>query len=317
MHVLVTGATGTVGRFVVPALDAAGHRVTTLGRHPGDHPWDPRRPRAAPAAGRRPRPRRARPRPRRLPRRRGRRPRPLPPPEPRRHPARSSTPPATPASSFSPAAPSTATTAAARPCARPTRPPPTRSTARSSSPPRRRSAPRGVALRATGVYGGRPHKWAGPLRRLPARRSRSPPRLATEVHGADLAAAVLLLLDADRDRPLQRLRPPARPPRPPRPRPGADRLPAPAAATRRRPAARRHGDRPPPRPRLAPRRPRRASTPSWREEFRMMRRIDAYRFSVHAPFAPSARATRPPAASRSSRHRPAAAPDASGRPCGR
>lgn len=39
MHVLVTGATGTVGRFVVPALAAAGHRVTTLGRHPGDHPW--------------------------------------------------------------------------------------------------------------------------------------------------------------------------------------------------------------------------------------------------------------------------------------
>ena len=40
MHVLVTGGTGTVGRFVVPALQAAGHRVTTLGRRPGDHPWD-------------------------------------------------------------------------------------------------------------------------------------------------------------------------------------------------------------------------------------------------------------------------------------
>ena len=38
MHVLVTGATGTVGRFVVPALAAAGHRVTTLGRA-GDLPW--------------------------------------------------------------------------------------------------------------------------------------------------------------------------------------------------------------------------------------------------------------------------------------
>jgi nucleoside-diphosphate-sugar epimerase len=40
MHVLVTGAHGTVGRFLLPALAAAGHRVTTLGRRPGDHPWD-------------------------------------------------------------------------------------------------------------------------------------------------------------------------------------------------------------------------------------------------------------------------------------
>jgi nucleoside-diphosphate-sugar epimerase len=38
MHVLVTGATGAVGRFVVPALAAAGHRVTTLGRA-GDIRW--------------------------------------------------------------------------------------------------------------------------------------------------------------------------------------------------------------------------------------------------------------------------------------
>ena len=37
-HVLVTGATGTVGRFVVPALRTAGHRVTTLGRT-GDIGW--------------------------------------------------------------------------------------------------------------------------------------------------------------------------------------------------------------------------------------------------------------------------------------
>lgn len=39
MHVLVTGAGGIVGRFVAAALVGAGHRVTTLGRHPGDHPW--------------------------------------------------------------------------------------------------------------------------------------------------------------------------------------------------------------------------------------------------------------------------------------
>jgi nucleoside-diphosphate-sugar epimerase len=38
MHVLVTGASGTVGRFVVPALTEAGHRVTTLGRA-GDVHW--------------------------------------------------------------------------------------------------------------------------------------------------------------------------------------------------------------------------------------------------------------------------------------
>jgi nucleoside-diphosphate-sugar epimerase len=56
-------------------------------------------------------------------------------------------------------------------------------------------AGRGVALRPTGVYGGRPHKWeslfAAYLRGDPI-----PPRIATEVHGADLAAAVLLALAA-------------------------------------------------------------------------------------------------------------------------
>lgn len=50
MHVLLTGATGTVGRFLLPALTGAGHRVTTLG-HSGDIPWTladqaPRLPRA-------------------------------------------------------------------------------------------------------------------------------------------------------------------------------------------------------------------------------------------------------------------------------
>ena len=46
------------------------------------------------------------------------------------------------------------------------------------------------ALRATGVYGGSPHKWAG-LFAAYLRGEPVPPRLATEVHGADLAAAVL------------------------------------------------------------------------------------------------------------------------------
>jgi nucleoside-diphosphate-sugar epimerase len=38
MHVLLTGAGGIVGRFVAPALTAAGHRVTRLGRA-GDVSW--------------------------------------------------------------------------------------------------------------------------------------------------------------------------------------------------------------------------------------------------------------------------------------
>lgn len=50
MHVLLTGATGVVGRFVAPALVAAGHRLTRLGRS-GDVGWTledgaPRLPRA-------------------------------------------------------------------------------------------------------------------------------------------------------------------------------------------------------------------------------------------------------------------------------
>ena len=51
MHLLVTGGTGYVGRFVVEAARAAGHRVTLLGRRPGDHPWDlaETRPRLPPA----------------------------------------------------------------------------------------------------------------------------------------------------------------------------------------------------------------------------------------------------------------------------
>lgn len=57
----------------------------------------------------------------------------------------------------------------------------------------------GVSLRVTGVYGpaghGQPHKWADLFRDYLAGRPIAP-RHATEVHGADVAAAVLLALDA-------------------------------------------------------------------------------------------------------------------------
>lgn len=55
-----------------------------------------------------------------------------------------------------------------------------------------------VALRATGVFGQAPggpeHKWAGLFREYLAGRPIAP-RVATEVHGADLAAAVRLMLE--------------------------------------------------------------------------------------------------------------------------
>ncbi|WP_134724794.1 NAD-dependent epimerase/dehydratase family protein [Paracoccus luteus] len=53
----------------------------------------------------------------------------------------------------------------------------------------------GAALRATGVYGpGRANKWAGLFADYRAGRPIAP-RVATEVHGADLARAALLVLD--------------------------------------------------------------------------------------------------------------------------
>jgi nucleoside-diphosphate-sugar epimerase len=54
--------------------------------------------------------------------------------------------------------------------------------------------PRGAALRATGVYGGRSHKWEGLFAEYRAGLPVAP-RIATEVHGADLAAAVRLVLE--------------------------------------------------------------------------------------------------------------------------
>ncbi len=57
----------------------------------------------------------------------------------------------------------------------------------------------GVSLRATGVYGpagpGRAHKWAELFAAF-GRGEAIEPRVGTEVHGADLAAAVLLALEA-------------------------------------------------------------------------------------------------------------------------
>lgn len=60
----------------------------------------------------------------------------------------------------------------------------------------------GISLRATGVYGipvapGQPHKWSALLAAILAGRP-IPPRVSTEVHGDDLAAATLLLLEASR-----------------------------------------------------------------------------------------------------------------------
>jgi len=54
---------------------------------------------------------------------------------------------------------------------------------------------RTASLRPTGVFGpGQPQKWAGLIRDFLAGRS-VPSRVATEVHGADLGAAALLVLD--------------------------------------------------------------------------------------------------------------------------
>jgi nucleoside-diphosphate-sugar epimerase len=194
MHVLVTGGSGTVGRFLVSALRAAGHRVTTLGRRPGDHPWD--------LSDRSPR---------------------LPPADALVHAALAHRPGAYRGGEgddpdafrrlnldgtlrLSDAArgarilflSSRAVYGDRR----------RGETLRESDPPAPDSlygevklaaeqalGSRGASLRATGVYGGNPHKWtdlfAAYLRGEPVA-----PRLATEVHGADLAAAAVLLLDS-------------------------------------------------------------------------------------------------------------------------
>lgn len=59
-----------------------------------------------------------------------------------------------------------------------------------------------VSLRVTGIYGpagpGRPHKWAGLFADFEAGKDIAP-RVGTEVHGNDMAAAVRLMLEADPD----------------------------------------------------------------------------------------------------------------------
>jgi UDP-glucose 4-epimerase len=194
MHVLLTGATGTVGRFLVQALVAAGHRVTRLGRHPGDTPWD-----LADLAPR------------------------LPPADAVVHAALAHAPGAyrggeadDPARFrrlnldgtlrlFDAARDARIVILSSRAVYGDRR---RGETLRETDAPAPDSlygevklaaeqglGPRGAALRSTGVYGGAPHKWqslfAAYLRGDPIT-----PRVATEIHGDDLAAAIVLLLGA-------------------------------------------------------------------------------------------------------------------------
>jgi nucleoside-diphosphate-sugar epimerase len=192
MHVLLTGGSGTVGRFLVAALRAAGHRVTTLGRRPGDHPWDL-----------------AEPAPR------------LPPADALVHAALAHRPGAFRGGEgddpdgfrrlnldgtlrlFDAAGDARVVFLSSRAVYGDHR---RGETLRESDPPapdslygetklaaERALGPRGASLRPTGVYGGSPHKWGG-LFAAYLRGEPVAPRLATEVHGADLAAAALLLL---------------------------------------------------------------------------------------------------------------------------
>jgi nucleoside-diphosphate-sugar epimerase len=192
MHVLVTGGTGYVGRFIVAELRAAGHRVTLLGRSEGAHPWT--------LAETSPR---------------------LPPADALVHAALDHAPGAyrggegdDPArfrrlnldgtrALFDAAGNMRIVFVSSRAVYGDHR---RGETLREQDPPAPDTlygevklagetalAGRGAALRATGVYGGRPHKWEG-LFAAYLRGERISPRLATEIHGADLASAALLML---------------------------------------------------------------------------------------------------------------------------
>ncbi len=200
MHVLLTGATGKVGRFLLPALRAAGHRVTPLGRHLHDHPWS-----LADTAPD------------------------LPPADALVHAALAHVPGAyrdgegdDPAGFrrlnldgtlrlFDAAGLARIVFLSSRATYGDHR---RGETLRETDP----AAPdslygavklaaetalgsRGVALRATGIYGGSPHKWSGLFAGY-LRGDAIEPRAATEVHGADLAAAVLIALQAPATGPL-------------------------------------------------------------------------------------------------------------------
>ncbi len=194
MHLLVTGGAGYVGRFIVEAARAAGHRVTSLGRHPGDTPWDladpaPRLPSAVALV----------------------------------HAALAHAPGAyrggegdDPArfrrlnldgtrALFDAAGDMRIVFVSSRAVYGDHRrgeilreedePAPDSLYGEVKLAGEMALAGRGVALRPTGVYGGDPHKWEG-LFAAYLRGDPIPPRIATEVHGADVAAAVLLMLDS-------------------------------------------------------------------------------------------------------------------------
>lgn len=193
MRILVTGATGQVGRFVTAALEAAGHRVIRLGRGADAHPWDLGDP---------------------APR--------LPPADALVHLALDHRPGAYRGGEgddperfrrlnlegslrlFDAAGPARIVFLSSRAVYGDHRrggflfeddtPEPDSLYGKVKLAAEQALGPRGVSLRATGVYGGQPHKWQA-LFAAYLQGETIPPRAATEIHGDDLAAAVVLMLE--------------------------------------------------------------------------------------------------------------------------